>query len=58
MPNPLDIDMLYPNLGSDAMKLIKEDDRASAVRLVQSVTMAGLKNSKDYVDALAETLNP
>jgi len=57
MSNPFDIDTMYPNLRDDAIKLIKDGDRISAVRLVQSITLSGLKNSKDYVDSLVETVN-
>ena len=38
------------------IKLIEENRRVEAVKIVQQETRAGLKNSKDYVDELAKEL--
>jgi ribosomal protein L7/L12 len=38
------------------IELIKQGSRIEAVVKVQALTQSGLKNSKDYVDFLAENI--
>lgn len=38
------------------IELIKQGSRIEAVAKVQALTQSGLKNSKDYVDFLAENI--
>ena len=38
------------------IELIKQGSRIEAVAKIQALTQSGLKNSKDYVDFLAENI--